>query len=163
MAKHACFRSDNMTGTKIGSALVAVKYRPAGTDTDIDNGHIVAVGNFIEGELDVRVATTPANDTPLTKLAVIGAPEVVKEKGYNTIDEFTNKAGDPARAYRLVSHDQYSVTTEALDAAADIAMGDTVEVQASTKAKVVKAATEGSTVIGHVIAIEGDYIVIEVA
>lgn len=163
MAKHACFRSDNMAGTKLGYELVAIKYRPDGTDTAIENGNIVAVGNFINGEADVRVATTPTADTPLTNLAVVGAPEVDKTKAYNTVDDFINKAGVPARAYRLVPHAQYSVTAEALTAAAEIAVGDVVEAQAGTKANVVKTATEGATTIGHVMAIEGDFIVIEVA
>ena len=162
MAKYACFRSDNMSGTTLGKNLVAIKYRPDGDDVAIENGNIVAVGGFIAGEQDVRVGTTPAEDTPLKDLAVMGAPEVDKTKDYNTVDEFVNKAGVAARAYRLVSHDQYSVTAEALNADDEIAVGDVVEAQASTKASVVKAAT-GATVIGHVIAIEGEWIVIEVA
>lgn len=160
---YAKFRSDNMSGTTLGKDLVAVKYRVSGADTAIENGHFVVVGDYISGEQDVRVATTPTASTALSKIAVIGAPEVDKTASYNTADEFINAAGVAARAYRLVTNDQFAVTADALDAQATIEVGNIVELQASTKAKVVKTATSGSTTIGRVIDVEDEFVVIEVA
>ena len=61
----------------------------------------------------------------------------------------------------MTSGDIFSVSKEALDGEA--AVGSVVEAQAGTKLKVVKTATSGSTTVGKVMAIEGNYFVIEVA
>ena len=61
--------------------------------------------------------------------------------------------------------DVFSVTAEAVTNAATIAVGDIVELAASTKLKIVASATgltSGSTKVGTVIGIEGDYFVIRV-
>lgn len=156
MAKYACVRTDNMSGTVLGKNLVSAKF-----DGEIENGNIVVIGGLLEGEREVREATTPAADSELRNLALVASEEVVKEKGKNTLAEFRNEEGDIIRCYRLVSGDIFSVTAEALTGTAEV--DSIVEAQASTKMKVVATATEGSTVIGKVIAIEGEWIVIEVA
>lgn len=159
----AKFRSDNMSGTTLGKDLVAVKYQPAGKDTAIENGNIVVVGAMIAGGSDVRTATTPTAASALNTLAVIGAPAVDKTKGYNAESDYAVPAGTAARAYRLRTGDMFSVTADALSATAEIAVGNIVEAQAGTKMKVVASATSGSTKIGTVYAIEGEWVVIEVA
>nr|DAP06622.1 MAG TPA: hypothetical protein [Caudoviricetes sp.] len=159
----AKFRSDNMSGTTLGKNLVAIKYQPSGVDTAIENGHIVVVGDLITGETDVRKATTPAANSAINTLAVVGGVAVDKTKSYNAAGDYTNPAGVATRAYRLRTGDFYAVTADALSAAADIAVGNIVEAQADTKAKVVATLTTGSTKIGTVYAIEGEWIVIEVA
>lgn len=156
MAKYACVRTDNMSGTTLGKNLVSVKF-----DGEIENGNIVVIGSLVSGEREVRTATTPAANSALRDLALIAAPEVVKDKKYNSLAEFINQKGDIVRAYRLVSGDIFSVTAEAL--AGTAAVGSVIEAQASTKMKAVETLTQGSTKIGTVIAIEGEWIVIEVA
>lgn len=156
MAKYACVRTDNMSGTTLGKNLVSVKF-----DGEIENGNIVVIGSLVSGEREVRTATTPAANSALRDLALIAAPEVVKDKKYNSLAEFINQKGDIVRAYRLVSGDIFSVTAEALTGTA--AVGSVIEAQASTKMKAVETLTQGSTKIGTVIAIEGEWIVIEVA
>lgn len=156
MTKYACVRTDNMSGTTLGKNLVSVKF-----DGEIENGNIVVIGNLVSGEREVRTATTPAVNSALRDLALIAAPEVVKDKKYNSLAEFINQKGDIVRAYRLVSGDIFSVTAEALTGTA--AVGSVIEAQASTKMKAVETLTQGSTKIGTVIAIEGEWIVIEVA
>lgn len=158
---YAKVRTDNLTGTVFGGDLVSVKYQPAGTDTEIENGNLVKVGALIAGEREVRVGTTPAASDTLADIALVASPEVDKTVPYNTLGDFINKAGDVIRGYRLV-RGFYSVTKEALDAAAEIAVGDIVELQAGTKAKVVKSATASSTKIGTVYAIEGEWIVVKI-
>lgn len=156
MAKYACVRTDNMSGTTLGKNLVSVKF-----DGQIENGNIVVIGSLVSGEREVRTATTPAANSALRDLALIAAPEVVKDKKYNSLAEFVNQKGDIVRAYRLVSGDIFSVTAEAL--AGTAAVGSVIEAQAATKMKAVDTLTTGSTKIGTVIAIEGEWIVIEVA
>ena len=156
MAKYACVRTDNMSGTILGKNIVSAKF-----DGEIENGNIVVIGDLLEGEREVREATAPTAASELRNLALVATPEVVKEKAYHTLADFVNQEGDIIRAYRLISGDMFSVTAEALEGTAEV--GSIVEAQASTKMKVVAEATEGSTVIGKVIAIEGEWIVIEVA
>ena len=148
---HAKVRTDNLTGTVFGGDLVSVKYQPSGKDTEIDNGNFVKVGALI-----------PAANTALSDIVLIASPEVDKTVSSNTLGEFENRAGDILRGYKLV-RGYFSVTKEALDAAAAIEVGDIVELQAGTKGNVVKTLTSGSTKVGTVEAIEGDWIVIKIA
>lgn len=159
---YAKVRTDNLTGTVFGGDLVSVKYQPSSEDTAIENGNFVEVGALIPGEREVHTGSTPAANTALSDIVLIASPEVDKTVSSNTLGEFENKAGDILRGYKLV-RGYFSVTTEALDAADAIAVGDIVELQAGTKGKVVKTLTPDSTKVGTVEAIEGDWIVIKIA
>lgn len=155
-------RTDNMSGTTLGKNLVSLKYQESNVDTGIDNGNVVVVGNLIEGEREIRLASKPAANTELKNIALIATPELNKDRQYTLLSEYTNAAGTILRGYRLLSHDIFSVTADALDGS-NIAVGNAVELQAGTKLKVVASATSGSTQVGKIIAIEGDWYVIEVA
>ena len=157
----ACVRTDNMSGTVLGKDLVSAKYKVSTTETAIENGNIVAIGDLLTGEREVRLASTPAANSSLDVLALVASEEIVKDKQYNSLGDFENKAGDIIRCYRLRKGDIFSVTAEALDGEASV--GKYVEAQAGTKLKVVSAITEGSTKVGTVIAVEGIWYVIEVA
>ena len=159
---YAKVRTDNLTGTVFGGDLVSVKYQPSSKDTAIENGNFVKVGALISGEREVHTGSSPAANTALSDIVLIASSEVDKTVSSNTLGEFENKAGDILRGYKLV-RGYFSVTAEALDAAAAIAVGDIVELQAGTKGKVVKTLTEGSTKDGTVEPIEGDWIVIKIA
>ena len=163
---YARVRTDKMSGTDVSKDLVSAIYYVSTTKTAISNGNIVKIGGFETNQREVRKATAPAANTPLNELALVATPEVIKNKDFYTLGDFQNAAGAIIRCYRLRSGDQFSVTSEAYDAAADVAVGDVVEAQADTKMKIVAAATgltSGSTLIGKVVALEGDYCVIEVA
>lgn len=164
MNKYACVRTDNMSGTVIGRDLVSLKYKVNDADTAIENGNIVVIGELLSGEREVRKATTPTAASKLATLALVASEEVVKDKDYNGLADFCNGAGDIIRGYRLNSKDIFSVTKEALDIASGytVKVGDVVEAAAGTKMKVVATLTASSTQIGNIIAIEGDWYVIEV-
>lgn len=157
MAKYGCVRTDNMSGTTLGKNLVSGKMVP---DAEIENGNIVKVGDLMEGEREVRKLEIPASNTALRDLAVVASEEVVSSRTYNTLDEFVNEAGAIVRCYRLIAGDLFSVTAEALDG--EGAVGKYVEAQTGTKMKVVDAQGE-NTCIGKIIAVEGEWYVIEVA
>lgn len=164
MKKYGCVRTDNMSGTVIGRNLVSLKYEVSGTDSQIENGNIVVIGDLLSGEREVRKATPPIATSKLATLALVASEEVVKDKDYNGLSDFINEAGDIIRGYRLTSKDVFSVTKEALDIASGytVKVGDVVEATAGTKMKVVATLTTSSTQIGNIIAIEGDWYVIEV-
>lgn len=158
---YAYVRTDNMSGTTVAKDLASAKFYNGAELADIENGNVVTLGAYLDGERELKKATAPTAATKLRDLYLVATPEVVKDKTYYGLGEFINKKGEAIRCYRLTAGDIFSVSEEALDG--DAAVGSLVEAQASTKLKVVETATSGSTTVGKIMAIEGDYIVIEVA
>jgi hypothetical protein len=154
-----------MYGTKNPTGLVNVRYSPSDTDTVIENGNVVLLGALDTSERDVYVGATPAVDSVIGKIALIAEPEVMVDERMKNLNEFRNPAGAIVRGYKLHSGDIFSVTAEALTPinGTATAIGHLIELDAAIKLKVVASATSGSTPVGAVIAIEGDYIVIQVA
>ena len=161
MGTYACVRTDNMSGTVEGKNLVSLKYEGA-----IENGNIVAIGAYVEGEREVRTATAPEKNTPLRDLALIATPEVIKSKTYYGLSEYINEEGTILRGYRLTPKDYFSVTKEAFDEGAtdQLKVGGVVEVkEGSTKLNAVASATEETTTIGTIVRVEDQWYVVEVA
>lgn len=158
---YAYVRTDNMSGTTVAKDLASAKFYKDDAEAAIENGHVVTLGNYLTGERELKKATAPAADTKVRDLYLVASPEVVKDKDYFGLGDFINEAGAAIRCYRLTPGDIFSVTKEAVDGTA--AVGSIVEAQASTKLKIVTTATTGSTVVGKVMALEDEYIVIEVA
>lgn len=150
---YGMFRSDNLEGTHDGKYLVSLKV----ATNDLDNGNVVKWGALKTGEREVREYSTPAVNDALGEIAIIGTPEVVKDKKYNALGDFTNKVGTIARGYILVKGDVFAITADAITAADNYTytVGTTVfELQAGTKLKAVDSVTSGSTKIGDLEAIE---------
>lgn len=146
---HAVIRKDRLYGTDVAPALVSLKYMGSGsTATNIDNGNVVLLNGLMTNEREIYKAVTPAANSDLKNIAIVGTNEVMYDERQKNLDEFFNPAGVAALGYRPHAGDIFSVTIDALDAAATPAKGDLVELQASTKLKVVKSATNGSTQLG---------------
>ena len=153
---HAMFRSDNMEGTHDGKSLVSLYIN---VDGGLDNGCVVKVGALKTGEREVRACSTPAANDALGNIAILGSEEVVADKKYNAIGDFTNAKGSIARGYILRKGDFFSVTADALAAADNYTYtpGTTiVELQAGTKLKAVNSLTSGSTKVADLEAVEVD-------
>lgn len=159
---YAIVRTDLMSGTKQPADLVSIKYQVESVDTAIENGNVALVGALGTGEREVYLASAPAADSALEDVVLVATPELNYDERLKNLNQFRNEAGEIARGYRLRSGNVFSVTAEALTATTP-AVGNIVELQADTKLKVVSSLTSGSTKVGTVIAIEGDYIVIRVA
>lgn len=164
-------RTDRMMATDVRSMLESVKYQVADTegamvDTAIENGNVVKVGSLISGEREVKSATTPAATTKLDEVVLVAAPEVMYDERKRNLDEYRNEAGQIVRGYHLHSGDIFSVTAEGLKNASP-AVNQVIELAASTKWNNVATATQGSTVVGKIIAKEVvgryTYYVIQVA
>ncbi len=110
MANHVMFRSDAMAGTTLGQYLVSLRVA-----TEIDNGLLVAVGALEDGQREVKTMAAITADTKVGAIAVLGSEEVDKEKGYNTVGGFTNKAGTIARGYIFHDGGAYAVTAGAFE------------------------------------------------
>ena len=146
MANHAMFRSDAMAGTTLGQYLVSLRVA-----TEIDNGMLVAVGALEDGQREVKAMAAIAADTKVGAIAVLGSEEVDKEKSFDTVGEFTNKAGTIARGYILHDNGAYSVTAEAFDGSVP-AKGAKVFAKAGSN----KHHTAGDVEIGVCEAVETD-------
>lgn len=164
---YAVIRTDLMEGTDVRADLRSVRYMGSGTTaTPIENGCVVKIDSLIAGEREIYKAVTPAANTPLKDIVIVASPELMYDERIKNLDQFINEAGANARAYVPHNRNIFSVTADALSAAAAIAVGDLVELQADVKLKVVKSATSGSTQVGKIRAIETagryTYYVIEV-
>lgn len=163
---YAVVKTDLMHGTDSPADLVSLKYQVADVDTAIENGNVVVLGTLAPGQRDVRIAKAPAADDPLESLVLVYTPELIyDETPRKTFADFINEAGTVARGFRLRHGDIFSATIEAFGGRArlaDVKLNDIVELQASTKLKLVETATANSTRIGTVIAKEGNYVVVEV-
>lgn len=153
--KHGVVRTDRMYGTDVAANLASVKYMGSGaTETAIDNGCVIALDGLMDGQREIYKGVTPSANTDIAKIALVATPEVMYDERKKNLEEFENEAGTTCRAYILHEHDIFSVTADVLDAAASIAVGNIVELQAGVKLKVVSVATSSSTTVGKVIAIE---------
>lgn len=164
--KHAVIRKDRLYGTDVAAALVSMRFYNGANPAAIDNGNVVRLDGLLEGERELYKAVAPAANTPLGDIAIVGTNEVIYDERKKNLSDFVNEAGAASLGYRPHAGDIFSVTAEALSAAAAIAKGDIVELQADTKLRVVKSATNGSTQVGVIAAIETagryTYYVIEV-
>lgn len=167
MAKtlHNVARTDNMSATKDGSLLRSVKFFVGTTETEIDNGMVVKIGDLLAGERELRKATAPAVDTPIGEVGLVASPEYLVDERKRNFTDFTNEAGDPIRIYKFHSGDTFGCTEGCFDTKP--AEGHIIELMAGTTFKAVTTATSGSTIIGKVIDIESEsgitYYVVEVA
>ena len=132
-------RTDRMSGVKQFVDTISVRvYGPAGGDDEankvaIENGHIVAVEGFEDGQREIRVARPAAADSDLAVCALVATPELVYDERLKGLGDFINKAGDAARAYILRNRDEFSVTKEAFVNEGVPAVGDTVTLGANGK------------------------------
>lgn len=154
--EHCICDTSLMLGTVSASKLVNVKLSAA-----VDNGNIVAIGALADGESEAFVASKPTATTPISKLALIKAPEVLADERLKNLGDFYNKAGAIVRGYLFESGGEFRLTAEGLSGTP--AVGNAVEADASYKLKAVASATGSSTQIGTIIAVEGDYFVVRVA
>lgn len=166
MANYGVVRLDNMSGTTDGTLLRSVRFYDNDKEAAIENGRVVLIGDLLDGQREVRKATAPAATSTLAHVGLVAAPELMYDERKRNLTEFINEAGENVRVYIPHVRDIFSVTAEALDAAAAIAKGNLVELQAGTKLKVVATATDKSTQVGKIVDIETvgslTYYVIEV-
>lgn len=149
-------RTDNMYGTDVAAGLVSVRYmgENGATPTEIENGSVLKVGALIEGEREIYVGGAVAADDKVEDVVLVASPEVMYDERKKNLDEYINVAGKACRGYHIHSGDIFSVTKEVLTGEKAPAVGNTVELAAGTKLNVAKAATEGSTVVGTIIAVD---------
>lgn len=152
-------RTDLLDGTDVRAALVSIEYfvNDSGyVATDIENGNVLKVDELLSGEREIYRGIDPAVDDSLRDIVLVASPEVMYDESKRGLDNFINKAGYPARGYRLRPGNIFSVTADCLDdnTSDGLAVGSIIELQAKTKLSAVDSATQGSTVVGKIIHVE---------
>lgn len=110
---YTVFRSDNLMGTAVGTYLASVRvYDAEDKPIPVENGTIVVLGNYEEGEREVRKATLANAESCACECAIVAAPEVLYDERQKNLDEFINEAGSIVRAYIPHCRDMYSVTKD---------------------------------------------------
>jgi hypothetical protein len=104
-------RLDNMAATKTPSLLKSAKYFVADVATAIENGELVTIGEFVDGEREIHEATAPVSGD--TYIGLVCTPEVeYDEKGYHDLDTFANGADEVIRVAMLQKGDIFSIANE---------------------------------------------------
>jgi len=157
--RHAIIQTDLLAGTDVGAYLGMGRYLggDGATPAAIDNGHVIKIGDLIEGERDLRVYTTPAANTPIDQIGIIASPERFYDGLTHGAKDYENPEGHNLRTYLLscmTSSSCITLTEDGFEIAAGATpeRGWTAELQAGTKLKLVAAAS-GGTVIGKVIGV----------
>ena len=149
--RHAIVRTDNMSATRDGSLLVSGRFYNEDAVAAIDNGNIVAIGDYDTNEREVRKVTTPAGTEKISEVGIVATPELIyDESTRHGFEDFVNEAGKEVRVYRFHANDIFSATVEAFDGVP--AKGKYAVVGNTTKIKVAESAT--GTVIGKIVEVE---------
>lgn len=162
---YAVVKREAMASENVANLRKSFKYLPSGVATAVQNGNVVKATSVISGERELLEGSTPLVNTELKDILLVTTPEVMADERKKNLDEFINEAGAIATGDRLISGDIFTVTADAFTAAATVVVGDVVELAASTKLKVVAAATgltSGSTQVGTIYDINGDDYAIKV-
>lgn len=112
MAKNAVIRTDLMHGTKNPDMLVSLRFYANDAVAEVENGVIVELKGYEDGQREVMKAVAATADSNLADCAVIVAPEVMYDERKKNLDEYINEAGKAVRGYRLVDRNIFSLTAE---------------------------------------------------
>lgn len=126
---YAVVRTDNLSGIVDGAKLVTVQIG----ETPVQNGTIVVLDKYNAAPVREAWAYKAAGATATAdgKTVLIATPELLYDKKYNALDEFTNEANTLARGYVLEAGDTFSVTKEAFSGATLPAVGNKINAGAT--------------------------------
>lgn len=112
MAKYCVIRTDLMSGTKQPADLVSLRFYADDAVAEVENGVIVELKGFEEGQREVMKAVAATADSNMADCAVVAAPEVMYDERKRNLDEYINEAGKAIRGYRLLDRNMFALTAE---------------------------------------------------
>lgn len=111
--KYAVVRTDLMSGTKQPTDLVSLRFYDAdGKPAEVENGVIVKLEGYEDGEREVMKAVAAVAGTDLNECAIVAGVEVMYDERKKNLDEFINEAGHATRGYIPRSRNMFSLTKE---------------------------------------------------
>lgn len=110
---YTVIRTDLMSGTTQPSDLVSLRfYDGSDEQAEVENGVIVKLQGYEDGEREVMKAVAAASTDDLNDCAIVAGVEVMYDERKKNLDEFINEAGSIVRGYIPRSRNVFSVTKE---------------------------------------------------
>lgn len=110
---YSVIRTDLMSGTKQPADLVSIRfYDDAGKVAKVENGVIVKLNGYEDGEREIMKAVAAKSTDDLNDCAIVAGVEVMYDEHKKNLDEYINEAGKAVRAYIPRSRNMFSVTKE---------------------------------------------------
>lgn len=110
---YCVIRTDLVSGTKQPADLVSLRfYNAKGEKAEVENGVIVHLQGYEEGEREVRKAVAATAGADLNECAIIAAPEVMYDERLKNLEDFINEKGKAVRGYIPRSRNTFSFTKE---------------------------------------------------
>ncbi|MBR6632468.1 MAG: hypothetical protein IKK89_11080 [Alistipes sp.] len=158
---YTVFRSDLLSGTDVAADLVSCRvYDADGNEIAVENGTIVELQGYEEGEREVMKAVLATASSKLSDCAIIGTVEVMYDERKKNLDEFINEAGSICRGYIPRSRNMYSVTKDGFVGGAVAAKG--AEVGIGEGGKIDAAGTGLGTIMAVEVAGRYTYYVVKI-
>lgn len=158
---YCVFRSDLLSGTDVAADLVSCRvYDAEGNTIAVENGTIVELKGYEDGEREVMKAVLATSASKLSDCVVIGTEEIMYDERKKNLDEFVNEAGSICRGYVLRSRNMYSVTKDGFVDGVVATKG--AEVGVGTGGKIDAAGTGLGTIMAVEIAGRYTYYVVKI-
>jgi hypothetical protein len=132
--KYTVIRTDLMSGVKQPADLVSLRFYGADDKpADVENGAIVKLMGYEDGEREVYKAVAASAGDDLNECVVVASEELLYDERLRGLENFVNEAGTIARGYILRSRNIFSVTKEGFVGGTVPAKGDEVGIGAGGK------------------------------
>lgn len=110
---YTVIRTDLMSGTKQPADLVSLRFYDAeGKQAEVENGVVVLLQGYEEGEREVQKAVVATADADLNDCAIVAGVEVPYDERKGNLDEYINEAGKAVRGYIPRSRNMFAVTAD---------------------------------------------------
>lgn len=110
---YTVIRTDLLSGTKQPADIVSLRFYGAdGNPAEVENGTIVKLQGYEDGEREVMKAIAATASDDLNECAIVAGVEVMYDERKKNLDEFINEAGKAVRGYIPRSRNIFSVTKE---------------------------------------------------
>ena len=110
---YTVIRTDLMSGTDVAADLVSLRvYGADDKHIAVENGAIVELQGYEEGQREVMKATLATADSDINKCAIVASVEIMYDERMRNLDDYVNVAGKICRGYIPRSRNMFSVTKE---------------------------------------------------
>ena len=111
--KHCVIRTDLMSAENVYADLVSLRfYNADGKKAEVENGVIVELQGYEEGQREVMKAVAATSASELNKCAIVAGVEVMYDERKKGLEEYINEAGKAVRGYIPRARNIFAVTAE---------------------------------------------------
>lgn len=135
---YAVIRTDLLSGTKQPADIISLRfYGSDGNPAEVENGVIVKLEGYEDGEREVMKAKAASASDDLNECAIVAGVEVMYDERKKNLDEYINEAGKSVRGYIPRSRNVFSVTKDGFvngtvpAKGADVGVGEGGKIDAS--------------------------------